>query len=133
MGDALLVVHCAEGGRKALGSMVEHGHRLPTGLRTFELPCLGRINETMLMEALQEGVDGIIVVGCRKDNCRYLDGNLRAEKCVGRVTTLLHDAGIAKKFVEMLWTAPDEGQRLYENLRSFSEKLKQETVVEEQT
>ena len=119
MGDTLLAIHCAEGGKKALNRMTQLGYRLPADVRTFELPCLGRIDDVTLMETLQDDVNSIVVIGCRKDNCRYLDGNLRAEKRVARVVKLLREAGIDGKSVEVLFTAPDEGKRLYENLKGF--------------
>lgn len=120
----VLLIHCAEGGKKALSGMVRLGYRLAGDIRTFELPCSGRINETMLLEILQEDVAGIIVLGCRKDNCKFMEGNLRAESRVNRVKTLLKGAGISKKNVKMLYAAPDEGKRLYEAIHNFYEGTK---------
>ena len=101
------------------------GYRLPASVRTFEMACTGRVSEPILMESLLDGAAGILVVGCRKDNCKFLDGNVRAEKRVSRVCTLLHDAGIGGKMVEMHLTAPDEGIGLYRAVRGFCEKVAQ--------
>jgi coenzyme F420-reducing hydrogenase delta subunit len=120
---ALLIIHCAEGAKKALQSIGQIGLGLPQGVRTFELPCAGRVNEVLLMETLQNGVGGVLVVGCRKENCRYLDGNLRAEKKVERVKKLLADAGIAGRFVDMAFAAPDEGRKLHSAIMSAYERL----------
>lgn len=123
MGNAVLVIHCAQGGAEALRRMRQLGYRLPASVRTFELACTGRVSEPILMEALQDGAGGVLVVGCRKDACKYLDGNCRAEKRVSRVREILHDAGIGQKTVEMLFTAPDEGGALYRAVRGFCEKV----------
>lgn len=107
------------------------GFRLPEEVRTFELPCTGRVNEVMLMQTLQDGVSGVMVVGCREDNCKHLDGNLRARKRVARVAKLLADAGIRDKSVLMHLTSPDEGKRLYETLRQYYDTINQKTLAKE--
>jgi F420-non-reducing hydrogenase iron-sulfur subunit len=129
--NAVLMIHCAQGGREALEKMRRLGYRLPASVRTFELPCTGRIDEPILMEALQDGAEAILVVGCRRDNCKYLDGNLRAEKRVSRVSEILRDAGIERKAVHMHFTAPDEGAGLYRAVRGFCEKVALHTAGEE--
>ncbi len=132
MKSKLLVIHCAESGKRALDRMTQIGYRLPEDIRILEMPCLGMISDVMLMEALQNGVDGIMAIGCRKDNCKHLDGNLRAEKRVARVRKLLREAEISNKSVEIFCIAPDEGKRLYEKLHSFHETPIQKNRAKEQ-
>ncbi len=131
MANAVLVIHCAQGGREALRKMRSLGYRLPPSVRTFELPCTGRVDEPMLMEALQDGARAVFVVGCRRDNCTFLDGNLHAEKHVSRVSELLRDAGITGKAVGMHFTAPDEGAALYRAVRGFCEGVAPRPAAEE--
>jgi coenzyme F420-reducing hydrogenase delta subunit len=119
----LLLLHCAEGAKRALHRMTQLGHKLPRDVRTFELPCTGRVNDVLLMETLQDGFDGVLVIGCHKDNCKYLDGNMRAEKRVNHVQKILADAGIEKKYVAMVFVAPDEGARLSGIIQDFYGKM----------
>ena len=121
MADSILIIHCAEGAKKALARMSEEGHKLPPQFKTFELPCTGSVNEVLLMENLQDGSTGVVVLGCQKENCKHMDGNLRAERKVARVKKLLSEAGVEGKFVEMIFTAPDEGKRLHNTLLEFSQ------------
>ena len=121
MADSILIIHCAEGAKKALTRMSEEGHKLPPQFKTFELPCTGSVNEVLLMEYLQNGSAGVVVLGCRKENCKHMDGNLKAERKVARVKKLLSEAGIDGKFVEMVFTAPDEGKRLHNTLLGYSQ------------
>jgi heterodisulfide reductase subunit A len=107
--------------------MTELGYRLPDGVRTLELPCTGRINDAILLENLQNGSRGVMVVGCRKDNCKYLDGNLRAELRAERATQMLADAGILDRQISVCFVAPDEGKRLNDELAAFSDTLGRNT------
>lgn len=112
MADKLLLFYCAESGRKALNNMLRIGRKVPATVRTMELKCAGRINEEILMESLQDGFDSVLVVGCHRENCKYLDGNLRAERRVQRIKNMLADAGITDKRVDMLLVGPDESGKL---------------------
>ena len=102
--------------------MTQLGYKLPEDVRTFELPCTGRVNDVLLMETLQDGFDGVVVVACHKENCKYLDGNLRAEKRVNHVKKILVDAGIDQKYVDIIFVAPDEGSKLSRRIESVLRK-----------
>lgn len=123
MKKKLLVLHCAESGTKALAKIANSGNKLKTEIKTFELPCTGRVNEVLLMETLSGGYDGTLVVGCHRKNCRYLDGNRKAEKKMLRIKQLLTDAGITGKDVGIIFTAPDESDRLYREINDFYARL----------
>ena len=116
MAEKLLLFYCAESARKALNNMPQTGYKVPSTVRTMELKCSGRISEELLMESLQDGFDSVLVVGCHRENCKYLDGNLRAEKRVQRIRNMLVDAGIRDKRVDMLLVGPDESRKLADRI-----------------
>ena len=129
MDPKILLIHCAESGSRALQNLGAHGTKLTGNIKTFELPCSGRINDVLVMETLEHGYDGVLIVACRKDNCRYLDGNLRAGARIERVQALLKDAGIEGKAVDIIYTAPDEGIRLSKRIQEFQSSLTKGAVV----
>jgi len=124
----ILLLHCAESGKKALHKMTQLEYALPEDVSTFELPCTGRVNETLLMEALEDGFDSIMVIACHKENCKYLDGNLRAEKRVSRVRKILAEAGIDNKHVDMMFIAPDEGRKLLRRILDFRLQIEKSKI-----
>jgi len=115
----LLLLHCTESGQKVLARLPQIGYRLPSTVRTMELKCTGRINEELLLSSLEDGFDAVLVVGCHRENCRYLDGNLRAERRVQRIARMLADAGVMDKKVDMLLVGPDEGAKLAARIAAF--------------
>ena len=117
----LLLFHCAESGKKALEKIEQLGYSLPENVRAFELPCTGRVNEALLMKAFEDGFDAIMVAACHKENCKYLDGNLRAEKRVARFEDILAKAGLDDKHLKIVFTSPDEGRKLFRNIQDFCE------------
>ena len=123
MEPKILLLHCTESGSRAIQNLRQHGRSIPAGVRTFELPCSGRVNDVLLMETLETGFDGVLIVACHKDNCRYLDGNLRAEASIARIRSVLEQAGVAGKAVDMVFTSPDEGVRLAGRIETFRTHL----------
>jgi F420-non-reducing hydrogenase iron-sulfur subunit len=122
----VLLLHCAESGRSALNRMAELGLHLRPEVRTLELPCAGRVDELVLMEALEKGFATVLVIACRRENCRFLEGNLRAEKAVRRLQKYISDAGITGRSVDIVFTSPDEGRRLARVVRDLSDKTEGE-------
>jgi F420-non-reducing hydrogenase iron-sulfur subunit len=66
------------------------------GLKVMPLPCSGKMDILYLTKAFETGADGVAVVTCKKGDCRYLEGNLRAEKRVSAVESLLEEIGVGK-------------------------------------
>jgi F420-non-reducing hydrogenase iron-sulfur subunit len=63
-------------------------------VKSIKLPCSSLIREVFLLKAFEAGADAVIVLACPEGTCRYIQGNLRAIKRVGRVKKLLDEIGI---------------------------------------
>jgi coenzyme F420-reducing hydrogenase delta subunit len=60
------------------------------------LPCSGKVNLPYLIKAFEKGADGVLIVTCRRDECRNLEGNLRSEKRSEAVDLLLAEIGMGQ-------------------------------------
>jgi len=47
----------------------------PANLRIIRVPCSGAVNMSLVTDALSLGIDGVIIAGCRENQCRYKQGN----------------------------------------------------------
>lgn len=89
------------------------------------LPCTGRIEETMILQAFEGGADGVMVVGCLEGDCHYLSGNLRARARVGRVAKILESIGLGGDRVRMYNLSAGEGSKFAAYANEFSEHIEQ--------
>ena len=48
----------------------------------ISVPCAGRVDSEFIIKSFELGFDGIMVIGCRKDSCRYYDGIEKVNKKV---------------------------------------------------
>lgn len=63
-------------------------------VRPVMLPCSSKIQVSDLLKLLDNGADGIEVVACPSEGCRFLVGSCRAEKRVDYAKRLMSLAGL---------------------------------------
>lgn len=65
-------------------------------IKVISLPCSGKLDILYLTKAFDTGADGAAILICKKDECRYMEGNMRAKKRIQAVDELLQEAGLGK-------------------------------------
>jgi coenzyme F420-reducing hydrogenase delta subunit/heterodisulfide reductase subunit C len=63
------------------------------GVDLIRIPCLGRMDPMLVLAALQDGIDAVLVVGCDVGNCHYRHGNLLAENRMAVLRAVLAASG----------------------------------------
>lgn len=96
----------------------------PDNIRIVRLPCTGKVDIRVLLEAFEKGADGAYVAGCLEGDCHFLTGNLRAKKRVALAKQILEDAGIGGERLEMFNMSAAMGPRFAEVAREMTEKIR---------
>jgi len=96
----------------------------PPNIKIIGVPCSGRVDIVHILTAFQLGADGVCVAGCLEGDCHYQDGNLRADKRVQYVRTLLDQAGIGGERLEMINLSAGMGARFAEIATETTEKIR---------
>ncbi len=63
-------------------------------VRMVKLPCSSMVKDYILLRAFEAGADAVIVLTCPDGECRHTEGNIRAQKRVGRVKKILDSIGL---------------------------------------
>lgn len=50
----------------------------PDGIHVIRVMCSGRVDPTLVIEALRQGADGVLILACHPGDCHYKEGNYRA-------------------------------------------------------
>lgn len=85
--------------------------------------CTGKIDTTYMVQAFEEGADGILILGCPEGDCHYQDGNYEAKKRVYLFRKLLESIGIEKERVRMELSVDPDGSRIPQIVRDMSKEL----------
>jgi F420-non-reducing hydrogenase iron-sulfur subunit len=112
----------------------------PAGVRIIRLMCSGRLDPQMVLEAFGKGAQGVLVLGCRKNDCHYKTGNLQALKRVIVLKRLLPSLGIEPQQLHMEWISAGEGEAfariagdMAERIAHLQSKSRQEKTIAHET
>jgi len=87
------------------------------------LPCTGRIDESLLLKAFENGADGVMVIGCLEGDCHYVNGNIRARARVERVYQILDQIKIGPDRVRMYNLSAGEGAKFAAFTSEFVDQI----------
>jgi len=74
----------------------------PPNVRVIHAPCTGKIEMEHILEAFEDGIDGILVAGCLEGGCHFQEGNLRARKRTDRIRAMLDEIGVGANRLRMV-------------------------------
>lgn len=95
----------------------------PPNFRLIRVMCIGRINQALILRAFEYGADGVILLECNDEDCRYGPGPEVGHENVRRVRKLLHLLGIGQqRLVEKSFGAHERNE-LVSALREFAEDI----------
>lgn len=80
-------------------------------IKVVFVPCSGRVSELNILQAFEDGVDGVIVAGCRIGDCHFNTGNLQARRRVRYAKKLLDQIGLQDERIEMYHLSSAEAER----------------------
>jgi len=113
---------CAYAGADAAGTAKV---QYPPNVHIIRTMCSGMVHPNMVMEALTNGADGILICGCHPGDCHYQDGNLKAEKRAEALQLLLEDYGLEPERFRLEWISAAEGPRFAQVVTEMVEELKE--------
>ncbi|MDD5093484.1 MAG: hydrogenase iron-sulfur subunit [Dehalococcoidia bacterium] len=99
--------------------------RYPANVRVIRVMCSGMVDFTYVLKALEDGADGVLVAGCHIGDCHYTSGNVRAEKMIARLKTLLHRLGLEDDRLRLEWIGAGEGQKFAKTMEEMVNRIKE--------
>jgi len=98
--------------------------RLPPHIKLIGVPCSGRISPLFLLNAIQGGVDGILINGCVPGKCHFKEGNLAAHRRLRELRRLLTYLGMEEERVRFVWIDVGERGRIQQELAELEETIR---------
>ncbi|MFH1138192.1 MAG: hydrogenase iron-sulfur subunit [Pseudomonadota bacterium] len=102
-----------------LNAAARSGAEIPKSLSVIRVMCIGRINQALILRAFESGADGVLLLGCHDEDCRYGPGPQMGERNVQLVRMLLRMLGIGQKRLVDLRFSANNHQALVESLWDF--------------
>ena len=107
--------------------------KYPPTVRVIRVMCSGRVNPLFVVNALQQGADGVLICGCHPGECHYMHGNYIARRRFILLRNLLEYIGIEPERVNMAWVSASEGMKFAEVVKKVTEEVKRVGPMEKIT
>ncbi len=86
--------------------------------------CSGRVEPDLVLRALRQGADGVLIAGCHPGECHYIEGNLKAMRRYVMLRRMLDQFGIERERVQLVWASASEGTVLAEAVNRMTDQLR---------
>jgi F420-non-reducing hydrogenase iron-sulfur subunit len=96
----------------------------PSNVRVIRVMCSGRVNPLFVMNALQQGADGVLISGCHPGDCHYMQGNYYARRRFNLMRNFLEYLGVEPERVRMSWVSASEGAKWKDVIEEITEGVK---------
>jgi coenzyme F420-reducing hydrogenase delta subunit len=99
--------------------------RYAPNMRPVRVMCSSRVDPEMVLSALRDGADGVLIVGCHPGSCHFVDGNLKALRRHALLLRLLSQFGVEPDRVRLIWVSASEGAALAAAVDEMTGRLRQ--------
>ena len=97
----------------------------PPNVRIIRVMCSSMVHPNLVIDALTNGADGVIICGCHPGDCHYIEGNLTAEKRADAIILMLEDFGLEEERFRLEWVSASEGPRFAQVMKEMVDTVKE--------
>jgi heterodisulfide reductase subunit A len=94
----------------------------------IRVPCTGRVDTQFIIRAIELGFDGVMIIGCRRNACRYIDGVEKIEKKIQLLKKALGSKYSNRIILKHMNAV--EGTKFAEDINEFYSQLMEEIKYE---
>ena len=96
----------------------------PENVRVVRTMCSGRVEPEMIIEALSDGADGVMILGCHPGDCHFKVGNYKTLRRHAMLSIMLGDLGIEPERIRLDWVSASEGKKFAEVVKDMTETVR---------
>ncbi len=97
----------------------------PPNIRIARVMCMGRVDQTLVLEAFLRGFDGVLLTGCHVGDCHYVSGNILTYENMARFRGSLDIIGLGAARLRVEEVSASEGPRFAREVGEFVAELRQ--------
>jgi F420-non-reducing hydrogenase iron-sulfur subunit len=119
---AFYCIYCGYMAADTAGSM---GVQYPANVKFVRMPCTGKTDIRYILEAFEQGADGVYVVACPIGNCHHVRGNERGRARVERARKILEEIGFDGKRLGMFYMSGSQAQTFAAAAHTMTERVRE--------
>jgi len=91
-------------------------------IRAIDLPCASRIDVSNILEAFQNGVDGVLIAACSEEDCKQEKASGKAQHSIARLEERLSQIGLQDR-LHFCTVTPRYPKEFDKELEQFIQKI----------
>lgn len=96
----------------------------PANVKFVRLPCTGKTDIRYVLEAFEQGADGVYVVACPLGNCHHVRGNERGQARLRRAAEILEAIGIESERLGMFFMSGSQAHAFAAAAHTMTERVR---------
>ena len=97
----------------------------PANVKFVRMPCTGKTDVRYLLEAFEQGADGVYVVACPIGNCHHVRGNERGRARLQRAKKILDEIGIGGERLDMFFMSGSQALAFANAAKTMTERIRE--------
>jgi F420-non-reducing hydrogenase iron-sulfur subunit len=96
----------------------------PANVKFIRLPCSGKSDIRYVLEAFEQGADGVYLVACPIGNCHHVRGNERGQARMQHAKKILDDIGLGGERLDMFFMSGSQGHAFAMAAQTMTERIR---------
>lgn len=85
--------------------------------------CSSRVDPTFVLRAFNNGIDGVLIIGCHMGDCHYMKGFEYTQERMNHLKNLIKYIGIEADRFQLHSISASEGKKFAELINDFTNKI----------
>ena len=99
-----------------------NGEEPPPNIRFIDIPCASRVDISHILEAFQQGIDGVLIAACSEEDCKQERVSGKTQHSVALLKDKLSQLGLQDR-LHFCTAAPRYPEEFDKELKQFSQKI----------
>lgn len=96
----------------------------PANVKFMRMPCTGKTDIRYLLEAFEQGADGVYLVACPIGNCHHVRGNERGLARLKRAKKILDEIGLGSERLDMFFMSGSQAHTFAAAAKTMTERVR---------
>ena len=96
-----------------------------SNVRIVKLTCMSSLDPLAVLDAFLNGADGVLAIGCGREDCNFMESNLLAEERAKWLGELLSEVGVEPERFRLELVPFSEAKKITEIAGEMLEKLRE--------
>ncbi|MHA1126912.1 MAG: hydrogenase iron-sulfur subunit [Candidatus Heimdallarchaeota archaeon] len=99
--------------------------KYPPNIKIIRTMCSGRIDPQFIVDAFDNGADGVLIAACHLGDCHYISQNYKTVKRVDLLHKMFESYGIEKERLRLEFISAGEGNKFADTVIEMVQTLKE--------